>query len=127
MKATTLVVTLLAATLLAAAPLAAKTLYLTNGDRIEYKSVWRQDGRLYVLINRDTLVDFSPKEVDMKKSFKAKKVKKAIKHKKRAPQKPLAPSPSLISGKGDPQKTAPATPPAAAPKPVPAAPQPGGK
>lgn len=127
MKTTTFVVALLTASLFAAAPLAAKTLYLTNGDQIEYKSTWRQDGRVYVLINRDTLVDFSPREIDMKKSFKAKKVKKAIKH-KRLPKKPTVPSPPLVSGKVEQKQSATAAQPAAPKQPAPAAaPQPGKK
>lgn len=120
MKTTTLSVALLISSVLAATPVTAKTLYLNNGDEIEYQSAWKDEGRIYVLINRDTVVDFSPQEIDQKKSFKAKKAKKAIKH-KRVPKKPKAPpSPALVSGsgKGEQKQPAPAAQPAPTPKPA---------
>lgn len=72
----------LAATLCIAPQLRAKTFYLKNGERIEYQRYWEKDGRIYVLINRDTEVDFAPEEVDLRKTEKAARVEKKIRHKK---------------------------------------------
>jgi hypothetical protein len=53
-----------------AAPVwAAPVVYLKNGGSIRAKSVWRSHGRLYVLVNRDTLTDFSAAEIDLKRTF----------------------------------------------------------
>lgn len=54
----------------------AKTFYLKDGATIQYKRVWTQGGRIFVLINRDTLVDFSPEEVDQRRTLKAAGLKK---------------------------------------------------
>ena len=50
--------------------------YLKEGGVIKAKSAWRSKGRVHVLVNRDTLTEFSPAEIDMKRTF-AGKVRKA--------------------------------------------------
>lgn len=49
--------------------LGAPTVYLKDGGIIRARSVWRSEGRVYVLVNRDTLTDFSPAEIDLKRTF----------------------------------------------------------
>lgn len=48
---------------------AATAVYLKDGGIIKAKSAWRSKGRVYVLVNRDTLTDFSPAEIDLKRTF----------------------------------------------------------
>lgn len=107
----------------------AKTVYLKNGDEIDCLKVWKEGGRINVLINRDTLVDFAPGEVDLNKTIGHRPVKKKVKHhyKKRHAAARTAPKPEAKS---------PADAKAAAPKQVvnappatakPAAPQPPSK
>jgi hypothetical protein len=55
-----------------------KEVYLRDGGIIECKKVWQANGKVMVLVNRDTLLDLSRSEVDMKKTF-AKKHAKAVK------------------------------------------------
>lgn len=62
--------------LFTAGPAPAKTFYLSDGSTIEYKRFWKQGDRIFVLINRDTLVDFAPEEVDQRRTLKAAKLKK---------------------------------------------------
>jgi hypothetical protein len=50
-----------------------KAVYLKDGGVIDCRSFWQEDGRVMVLVNRDVLVDLSVKEVDMKRTFKARK------------------------------------------------------
>jgi hypothetical protein len=54
---------------LATPSLAAKVVYLKDGGAINAKSAWRSQGKVQVLINRDTLATFLPSEVDMKRTF----------------------------------------------------------
>ncbi len=84
MKRVIVLVTVLAATLCCVPQLWAKTFYLKNGEEIEYQRYWQKEGRVYVLINRDTLVDFAPEEVDLAKTAKAAKAKKKAQHRKPA-------------------------------------------
>ncbi len=106
MKRLVVVVTVLAATLCIAPQLWAKTFYLKNGEQIEYKRYWQKEGRVYLLINRDTLVDFAAAEVDLEKTAKAAKtgvVKKKATHKKHlkrhAAQKAVKPACPAAEGK----------------------------
>ena len=48
-----------------------KQVYLRDGGIIDCKSFWRRGSVVTVLINRDTLVEFDRKEVDMKRTFPA--------------------------------------------------------
>ncbi len=48
---------------------AARQVYLKDGGIIRARSVWHSQGRVHVLINRDTLTDFNPNEIDMKRTF----------------------------------------------------------
>lgn len=55
-----------------------KAVYLKDGGVIECQKVWKTNGKIMVLINRDVLLDFSRDEVDLKKTFgkKPAKIKK---------------------------------------------------
>ena len=48
---------------------AARQVYLKDGGVIRAKSVWRSQGKVQVLVNRDTLAEFLPEELDMKRTF----------------------------------------------------------
>lgn len=50
-------------------PSLAARIYLKEGGVIDAKSVWRSHGMVHVLVNRDTLAEFSPDELDMKRTF----------------------------------------------------------
>ncbi len=60
---------ILAICTLSAPAFAAQTVYLKDGGKIRAKSVWRTKDKVHVLINRDTLTDFPPLEINMKKTF----------------------------------------------------------
>lgn len=66
-----IVLTLLALLLLScwAAPALAARVYLKDGGWVEAKKVWRADGRVLALVNRDTLAEFAGDEVDLRKTF----------------------------------------------------------
>lgn len=49
-----------------------RKVYLRDGGIIEARSVWRSQGRVHVLVNRDTLAEFHPAEIDMKRTFSRK-------------------------------------------------------
>lgn len=57
----------------AAPVLAARTVYLKEGGTISAKSVWRTKDKVHVLVNRDTLTEFSASEIDLKRTFARKK------------------------------------------------------
>lgn len=46
-----------------------KMVHLKDGSVIQCQSVWKNDGKVMVLVNRDTLVELSRDEVDLKKTF----------------------------------------------------------
>ena len=84
MKRFFIVLTVILATFSIAPPLWAKTFYLKNGDEIEYQSYRQKEGTIYLLINRDTEVEFPVKEVDLAKTVKAAGESKKVKQKKHA-------------------------------------------
>jgi len=63
------------AVFLSVLPSFAKNVYLKNGEVIDAQRVWQNGGLVHVLVNRDTLIDFTPSEVDSKKTFGQKAVK----------------------------------------------------
>ena len=86
MKRFIIVLTVIAATFSFTPVLWAKTFYLKNGEEIEYKSYRQKAGTIYLLINRDTEVEFPAHEVDLAKTVKAaaeSKKSKLKKHPKR--------------------------------------------
>lgn len=114
-----------------------KNVYLKDGGRIEAQSVWRKGETVYVLVNRDTLVELSQNEVDLKRTFAA--AKKTVKKKKATPT-PGAEMPAGAAAKvatpppkaGEPAKDAakpgaPPAPSAAKPETPPGAAKPGEK
>ena len=86
---------LLAATSQAKTP---KEVYLKDGGIIECQKVWQANGKVMVLVNRDTLVDFSKDEVDLQKTFAKKPVKgvKKAKVRKKVATKPGAVMPQAV-------------------------------
>jgi hypothetical protein len=54
---------------------ALKGVYLRDGGIIECQKVWQANGKVMVLVNRDTLVELARDEVDLKKTFEKKPVK----------------------------------------------------
>jgi hypothetical protein len=57
---------------------------LKNGEEIEYQSYRQKNATIYLLINRDTEVEFPVNEVDLAKTVKAAGESKKIKHKQHA-------------------------------------------
>jgi hypothetical protein len=57
--------------LLASYPAAvlAMTVYMKNDERIEAESAWRSNGRVFIKIDRDALIDFSEDEVNLARTF----------------------------------------------------------
>jgi hypothetical protein len=83
-------------------PASAKTVYLKNGDEIDCLKVWKEGGKINVLVNRDTLIDFTKDEVDLNKTFGHKPLKKKVKHhKKRHGAVRKAPKPAPVDEKQD--------------------------
>jgi len=62
-------ITALALCVLVPPAYAARQVYLKDGGVIRAKSVWRSHGKVQVLVNRDTLTEFAPEELDMKRTF----------------------------------------------------------
>ena len=60
---------MLALCTLASPAASASIVYLKDGGTIRARSVWQAHGRVYVLVNRDTITDFSPAEINMKRTF----------------------------------------------------------
>jgi len=104
-----LLLTLLACGLLATAALA-RPVYLKDGGVIQAQQVWKEDGRIYLLLNRDSLISFSPEEIDLKKTFAPARKQSPL------PAKPKAAAPAAPA----PAKPATVPTPAAAAKPAPA-------
>jgi hypothetical protein len=65
---------------LASPAIAARMVYLKDGGVIQAKAVWRSHGKVRVLVNRDTLTEFWPEELNMKLTF--------VKHHRAARKKP---------------------------------------
>jgi hypothetical protein len=57
--------------LLAFCPAAASamTVYMKSDERIEAESAWRSNGRVFIKIDRDALIDFSEDEVNLARTF----------------------------------------------------------
>ncbi len=115
MKKATAILISFAALLFLAQPVTARTFYLKNGEEIDYQQSWKKNGRIYVLVNRDTLIDFAPEEVDMQKTYRhgahEKKVKRhhGKRHKKvlKGHKKEMKRS---SAGKSTPEKKTPESP-----------------
>ena len=81
MKRFIIVLTAFVATFSLCPQLWAKTFYLKNGEEIEYQSYRQKNATIYLLINRDTEVEFPVNEVDLAKTVKAAAESKKMKHK----------------------------------------------
>ena len=51
----------------------ARSVYLADGGKIEAQKVWQEDGRIYLLLNRDSLIFFSPEEINLQKTLPKRK------------------------------------------------------
>jgi len=51
----------------------AATVYLKDGGTIKAKRVWREKGKIVVLVNRDSITSFTAGEVNLKKTFPPRK------------------------------------------------------
>lgn len=49
----------------------AMTVYMKNGDEIDAASAWQKDGKVFVKVNRDVLLDFPSAEVSLDMTFAA--------------------------------------------------------
>jgi hypothetical protein len=67
----------------------AVTVYLKDGGTIDAEKVWQDRNTVYVLVNKEDLVELAPQEVELKKTFgqKSPKVHRAKKTKHRRPAK----------------------------------------
>ena len=61
----------------------AKQVYLRDGSSIDCQSFWRHDGKIFVKINRDILLNFGCEEVDLTKTLHLHHKKSALAHKNR--------------------------------------------
>jgi len=91
----------LCCTILLASSVQAKTLkevYLRDGGIIECQNVWQANGKVMVLVNRDTLLDLSRSDVDLKKTFGKKPAKTVRKTKiaRKVASKPAAAMPQAV-------------------------------
>lgn len=93
----------------------ARSVYLTDGGIIAAQKVWQEEGRVYVLLNRDSLITFSPEEINLKKTFAKKRAHAAPQAVARSVKVPAIAVPAA-----PPAKTAPTT--SAPPAPVKVAP-----
>lgn len=80
MKSLTFAVIILLAGVL---PALSATVYLKDGSSLKARQVWREKGRVVVLVNSQSITSFSPEEVNLKKTFppakkRAKPVKKVV-------------------------------------------------
>ena len=48
----------------------AKQVYMKDGGILECESFWRRNGWVVVKVNRDIVLDFTPAEIDLKKTFR---------------------------------------------------------
>ena len=53
----------------------AKVIYLKGGGQIKAQKVWREKGKVVVLVNRDSITTFANSELNLKKTFPPRKKK----------------------------------------------------
>ena len=51
----------------------ARSVYLADGGVIKAQKVWQEEGRIYLLLNRDSLIFFSPEKINLQKTFPKRK------------------------------------------------------
>jgi hypothetical protein len=58
----------------------AATVYLKDGGQIKAKRVWREKGKVVVLVNRESITSFALSEINLKKTFppRKKRVKRIV-------------------------------------------------
>lgn len=72
----------------------ARPVYLADGGIIEAQKVWQEDGRVYVLLNRDSLIFFPPQEINLQKTFAKKKQVAKTKAVAKSVEVPATPAPA---------------------------------
>jgi hypothetical protein len=84
----------------------AAKVYLKDGGVIEARKVWRAKGKVMVLVNRQSIAEFSDSEVNLKKTFvRKKRVAKPVAVAAPAPA-PGAPAQVAAPAAGQPAKPA---------------------
>ena len=68
----------------------AALLYLKDGGQIKAKRIWRENGKVVVLVNHESITSFASSEVNLKKTFPPRK--------KRVRQQKVMPSPAAAPG-----------------------------
>jgi len=107
----------------------ARPVYLADGGIIEAQKVWQEEGRVYLLLNRDSLITFSPEEINLKKTFAKKRQTAASQPGKKSVTAKAPATPATLpvatvqpaAAKVDPSPQV-STPPTTAPQPTVAAP-----
>ena len=85
----------------------AATVYLKDGGQIKAKRVWREKGKVVVLVNHESITSFALNEVNLKKTFppRKKRVKRIVTVPAASTAAPAAPAPGAASAaqsaKGD--------------------------
>lgn len=71
-----------------------KQVYLKDGGIIDARSAWRQGHKVFVVVNRDIVVDFNRSEIDLRRTFPNKTVSAGhTRHKTTNTAAPGAPAP----------------------------------
>jgi hypothetical protein len=65
----------------------AAVIYLKGGGQIKAKKIWREKGKVVVLVNRDSITTFANSELNLKKTFPPRK--KRVKPAAVTPSAPL--------------------------------------
>ncbi|SJZ64369.1 hypothetical protein SAMN02745119_01218 [Trichlorobacter thiogenes] len=107
----------------------ASTVYLKYGGTIKAKRVWREKGKVVVLVNRDSITSFTPGEVNLKKTFppRKKRVKRIVATPAVSTTTPgvtapgAAPAPGTPTAKGDKKISLPSLPNKLPERPIPQA------
>ncbi|MGB4600760.1 MAG: hypothetical protein WBI04_12420 [Trichlorobacter sp.] len=80
----------------------AARVYLNDGSWINARQVWRDQGKVVVLVNRDIITSYSTSEVNLKKTFPPRK--KRVKRVTVAAPAPAPPAVSAPPAPAQPQK-----------------------
>jgi Family of unknown function (DUF5684) len=88
----------------------AKSVYLSDGGRVDCESFWRKGDLVFVKVNRDVVVEFSRDEVDFNKTFRsaASRKRHTSTHKREVAKSGTSPSvtlesPAVVSAKPAPK------------------------
>jgi len=79
------ILSFLALSVVFAAEAPARPVYLSDGGIVQAQAVWRSGGKVYVQVNKESLIIFYPDEVNLEKTFDKKRRKPAAKPVKKTP------------------------------------------